>query len=112
SWYDAIQLGVSRPYQGDWQMQLSYTLSWAFNTFDDPFAGYVFRSSILRAPSAQDERHRFVLSGLVNLPFEFQLSGIASIASPRPINVTTGTDDNRNGVVGDDFPPLGRNSER
>jgi hypothetical protein len=112
SWYDGIQFGISRPYRGDWQMQLSYTLSWAFNTFDDPFANYVFLSSVQRAPSLQDERHRFVLSGVVNLPVQFQLSGIVTLASPRPIAVLTGTDNNLDGTVLDDFPISGRNSER
>ena len=112
SWYDGIQVGITRPYLGDWQMQISYTLSWAFNTFDDPFAGYELRSSILRAPSLQDERHRLVVSGVVNLPFEFQLGGIASIASPRPIAVVTGLDNNLDGTRTDDWQASGRNSDR
>ncbi len=112
SWYDGVDVSISRPYQGDWQMQLSYTLSWGFDTFDDPFAGYVFPTSILRSPSAQDERHHLVLSGVVNLPLDFQLSGIAAIASPRPIGVIVGTDVNQDGVTGDDYPLSGRNSSR
>lgn len=112
SWYDAYQLGITRPYMGDWQMQFSYTLSWADNTFDDPFSNYVLQSSIWRAPSLQDERHRFVLSGLVNLPFGFQVSGLSTLASPRPIAVTTGTDDNHDGTTLDDFPYGRRNSAR
>ena len=112
SWYDGVDLSISRPYQGDWQMQFSYTLSWAFDTFDDPFSNYVFQSSIQKAPSVQDERHRFVLSGVVNLPAEFQLSGIATFASPRPIAVLTGTDNNKDGTTLDDFSAGGRNSDR
>jgi hypothetical protein len=112
SWYDALQFGITRPYQGDWQMQVSYTLSWAFNTFDDPFAGYELHSSIIRAPSLQDERHRVVVSGVVNLPFELQLGGIASIASPRPVAVVTGLDNNLDGTRLDDWPSSGRNSDR
>jgi hypothetical protein len=104
SWYDGVQLSLSKPYRGDWQMQLSYTLSWAYNTFDDPFQGYVFKSSIVKTYSQQDERHRFVLSGIVNLPYDFQLSGVMSLSSPRPITATTGTDDNVDGATGDDYP--------
>jgi len=110
SWYDGIDLSISRPYMGDWQAQLSYTLSWAFDTFDDPFSGYTLQSSILRAPSAQDERHRFVLSGMVNLPFDFQISGIISLDSPRPIPAILGYDANIDGSAADDFPASGRNS--
>ncbi|MBI3788034.1 MAG: TonB-dependent receptor, partial [Ignavibacteriales bacterium] len=112
SWYDGLQFSLTRPYLGDWQMQLSYTLSWAYNTFDDPFQGYAFRSSITKAPSQQDERHRFVLSGIVNLPYNFQLSGIITLSSPRPLSLITGTDDNKDGALGDDFPADGRNSFR
>jgi hypothetical protein len=117
SWYDAIEMSLSRAYLGDWQMQFSYTLSWADNTFDDPFQGYALQSSIARAPSLQDERHRFVFSGIVNLPYDFQLSGVMTMSSPRPYggtSVTTGTDDNADGITGDDFPggPSGRNSMR
>jgi len=112
SWYDGVQVGLTRPYAGDWQMQVSYTLSWAFNTFDDPFAGYELQSSILRAPSLQDERHRLVVSGVINLPFELQLGGIASIASPRPVAVVTGVDNNLDGITSDDWPAGGRNSYR
>ncbi len=114
SWYDAYQLSISRPYLGDYQMQFSYTLSWADNTFDDPFQGYVFQSSIVRTPSQQDERHHFVLSGIVNLPFDFQLSGLITLSSPHPYTAVTGADDNVDGTRADDYPggPKGRNSTR
>ncbi len=110
SWYNGIDLSITRPYLGDWQMQVSYTLSWAFSTFDDPFSGYTLQSSILRAPSVQDERHRFVVSGMVNLPFDFQVSGIITFDSPRPITAIAGSDVNKDGSTADDFPASGRNS--
>jgi hypothetical protein len=117
SWYDAYQLSITRPYLGDWQMQLSYTLSWADNTFDDPFQGYVFQSSIVRTPSLQDERHHFVLSGIVDLPFDFQISGLITLSSPHPYgpaSVVTGVDNNVDGTRADDYPggPDGRNNLR
>lgn len=114
SWYDAVQLSITRPYLGDWQMQLSYTLSYATNTFDDPFQGYVFQSSIAQAYSQQDERHHFVASGIVNLPFDFQLSGLITLSSPHPYTAVTGSDNNNDGTRLDDFPggPTGRNSTR
>lgn len=51
-------------------------------------------------------------SGVVNLPAGFQLSGVVTIASPRPIGVTTGLDNNLDGTTTDDFPASGRNSIR
>lgn len=55
-------------------------------------------------PTTGDERHRLVVSSIDNLPFNFRLSSIVTVASPRPYAVTTGTDDNRNNIFTDDFP--------
>ena len=78
----------------------TYTLSWARsyrgsaasfgNTASDPFAplravdyGYV----------PNDERHRWVNSAVVNLPWGFQISPIMQLASARPYNLTEGITD-------------------
>ncbi|HZU35948.1 MAG TPA: TonB-dependent receptor, partial [Gemmataceae bacterium] len=78
----------------------TYTLSWARsyrgsaasfgNTATDPFAplravdfGYV----------PNDERHRWVNSATVNLPWGFQIAPIMQLASARPYNITEGISD-------------------
>jgi len=54
--------------------------------------------------SEADERHRLVLTGVFQLPYGFQVSGIATIATPRPFSVTDGRDLNDNGNLADDWP--------
>lgn len=86
-------------------LQLSYTLSWAYSDFDGVTPpAYPFASSYRMQRSSADERHRFVLNWIVNLPFGFQFSGIATLASPRPFNVIDGRDLNDNNFYGDDWP--------
>jgi hypothetical protein len=50
-----------------------------------------------------DERHRFVLSGVVPLPLGATLSIIATAASPRPFTAVVGQDVNLNNVLFDDW---------
>ena len=65
-----------------------------------------------KGPTLRDARHRFVLSGIVNLPLGIQASNIPAIQSGRPFNVTTGTDDNGDGHFKDRPPGVGRNTGR
>ncbi len=86
-------------------VQLSYTLSWAYSDFDGVTPpAYPFASSYNRQRSSADERHRFVLNWIINLPFDFQFSGIGIFASPRPYNVIVGMDLNDNNFFDDDWP--------
>jgi hypothetical protein len=50
-----------------------------------------------------DERHRFVLTGVRELPFGLRVSTAATIASPRPFRTVIGVDVNRNGFDQDDW---------
>ncbi|HEY2740502.1 MAG TPA: hypothetical protein VGK45_18965, partial [Thermoanaerobaculia bacterium] len=49
------------------------------------------------ADSLLDQRHRGVLSGWVRLPWELNFGGVASYATGRPYNITTGADNNGDG---------------
>ena len=53
--------------------------------------------------TGEDERHRFVLSGVFDLPWGFQLSPILQLASARPYSIfpAGGADINRDGVFND-----------
>ncbi|KAK0361069.1 hypothetical protein LTR94_024794, partial [Friedmanniomyces endolithicus] len=42
-------------------------------------------------PSENDERHRIVANGILDLPLDFQLSGILTLGSGTPYNVTDNT---------------------
>lgn len=48
-------------------------------------------------PGRLDERHRIVASGVVDLPFGFQVSPIVQFATARPYTPTTGFDLNGDG---------------
>ncbi len=57
-----------------------------------------------RGPSLQDQRHRFVLSGDYRLPGRVTVSGILTVGSGRPYNITAGRDLNEDGAAGNDRP--------
>jgi outer membrane receptor protein involved in Fe transport len=50
-------------------------------------------------PTRMDERHRIVISGVIGLPWDFQLSPILQYGSPRPFSANTGTDIDGDGLV-------------
>lgn len=116
STYNGLQLSVEKHLGGSSEVLVSYTLSKHENIADDIFLAFApaDQSSLAneKGPSRQDQRHRFVLSGIVRLPYLVQLSGIFTAASARPFNVITGSDDNGDGVFRDRPPGVGRNSER
>src|SRR6185503_1711884 len=53
-----------------------------------------------RGPSTQDQRHRFVFSGLYQFPARIQLSAIVTAASGRPFTALAGADLNGDGDGG------------
>jgi hypothetical protein len=76
-----------------------------------------------RGPATHDQRHRLVLSGVYEMPWQLQLSGIVTAGSGRPFTPLAGADLNADGNGGQ-FPPdrarrnpadertsVGRNSE-
>jgi len=82
--------------------QLSYTLSWAYSDADGNT--YTLASLFYRQRSNLDERHRIVLNWRIDLPFDFQFSGIVTLASPTPFGVYIGQDLNNDNDYGDDWP--------
>jgi hypothetical protein len=53
-------------------------------------------------PSGEDIRHRFVLVGVLQLPWKFEASTISQFESARPFTMSTPIDINHDGVVGND----------
>ncbi|HUQ31160.1 MAG TPA: TonB-dependent receptor [Pyrinomonadaceae bacterium] len=109
--YDAFTVSFKRRYANKFQMSAHYTLSKAvawfgqtgdfgnqgqnvFNKFD-PLADF--------GPSDADERHRFVLSGVFDLPWGFQVAPVFQLASPRAYSIFPEClcDINRDGVTVD-----------
>jgi outer membrane receptor for ferrienterochelin and colicin len=93
--YDGVYVTVDKTYTkaSPWSLSIAYTLSfskekgYAFN-FDHP---NVDAQPYL--PNAGDERHRVVVSGLAQLPLDFQISTLMVFGSGQPYLVT----DQRNG---------------
>jgi hypothetical protein len=83
---------------------LAYTLS-SYKTTNDAENGIYYQDD--QTPDdaygygSFDQRHRLVLHGTVDLPWQFHMSGILVARSGTPFNITTGRDNNRNTVVND-----------
>jgi hypothetical protein len=61
-----------------------------------------FTPEVFRGPAAADQRHRFVLAGLVDLPWRLRLSGIVTAGAGRPFTALSGVDSNGNGLAATD----------
>ncbi|MBW8304638.1 MAG: TonB-dependent receptor, partial [Brevundimonas sp.] len=93
--FTALYLKADKPYtrSSGWGLNLAYTLSdsqqnggndnFCFDCFD--IEGSPVRSS------ANDEQHRIVANGIVDLPWDFQLSGILTLGSGTPFDVFDGS---------------------
>ena len=89
--FRAVYLKADKAYTRDsgWGFHLAYTYSRAEqNGGNDNFCFDCFsvETSPTR-PASNDERHRIVANGIVDLPFDFQLSGILTLGSGTPYNV-------------------------
>jgi hypothetical protein len=116
SHYNGLQVSARKNLDKRVQFQLSYTLSKAVGLSDDIFTPGVPQNSdnifADKGPTLRDARHRFVLSGIVNLPLGLQTANIVALQSGRPYNITTGTDDNGDGELKDRPSGVGRNAGR
>ncbi len=99
--YDGVFLTIDKPYTAasPWALNIAYTLAfskergYSFN-FDFPdIAGQPFR------PNAGNERHRVVISGLVDLPWGLQASTLMTFASGQPYFVTDASQGFGGGLV-------------
>jgi len=132
STYRGLSLALNRRLAKDVEFSGSYTLSKATDDASDfdeqPQNPYATMAE--RAPSSNDQRHRFVFSGTFDLPFGDEADGnkasgvmqdifgnieaapILTIGSGRPVDPLTGFDANRNHAYPFSSRPLGfaRNS--
>jgi outer membrane receptor protein involved in Fe transport len=107
--YDAFTVAFRKRYANKYQLNAHYTLSkgvaWFGQTGD---FGNVAQNQFFKfdpaadfGPTDADERHRFVISGIFDLPYGFQIAPIFQMASPRSQSVFPSCvcDINRDGVV-------------
>lgn len=116
SWYSALELDWRVQRDGGW-MNASYTWSKAEDTGFDPLKGGLSLPPDSRDFSGErgradgDRRHRFVLSAEFPLRWmDLRASGALQWSTGLPFNVTTGQDDNVDGILTDRPEGIGRNS--
>ncbi len=123
TWYRGLTVSASKRFSNRYQFLASYTLSKAEDNSTDFQSAFIpqsngagrnrqdltgvpvgFNPDDERGPSTQDQRHRFVFSGLYIAPANVQISSIITVASGRPYNILAGVDLNGDGNGGA-FPP-------
>jgi len=108
--YDGLNIHLKKRFSRRMTFQTSYVLSRGLayggnaaafgNTPQDQ--NNIFAPGEL-GPTPQDERHRFVFSGVFDLPGKIQLSPIVQWASSRPYTLTAGVDTNNDGNNNDRY---------
>jgi Carboxypeptidase regulatory-like domain/TonB dependent receptor len=123
TWYRGLMVRLVKRLRDRSELLVSYTLSKAEDNATDLQTNFIpedngrgrdpnnptglpigFDPGRERGPSLQDQRHRLVLSGVIQLPRQFQVSSIVTVASGRPYNILAGADLNGDGNGGT-FPP-------
>jgi hypothetical protein len=115
SWYRALLVGVQKRHTRKHSYGVAYTLSRSERDTEDWefFAADQRDYGAERGPSSSDVRHRLSANINVDLPLGVRLSTVLTAQSALPYNITTGTDDNRDGEPVTDRPAgVGRNSAR
>jgi hypothetical protein len=108
--YDAFTASFKKRYADKYQLNAHYTLAKAqawFGASQDfgfqPQNLFNKWDPIDFGPTGEDERHRFVLSGIFDLPWDLQLAPIFQLASARPYSILPSClcDINKDGVTND-----------
>jgi len=119
TWYKGATLAFNKRFSNKFQFLASYTLSKAEDNSTDFQSAFIvqndgqgrdpnnpkglpigFNANSERGLSNQDQKHRLVVSGLYQLPAQFQLSSIVTFASGRPFTPLAGVDLNGDGDGG------------
>jgi outer membrane receptor protein involved in Fe transport len=107
SLFDSVNFVLKRRMNRNFMFQASYVLSWSRSWGGVPTSSY--GGSFLTVTRENqflpnefgatdfDERHRFVFSGVFNLPYGFELAPIFQASSARPIDFWADTDLNGDG---------------
>lgn len=123
TWYSGATISINKRFSNNLQFLLSYTRSKAEDNSTDFQSAFIvqdngqgrdpnnpkglpigFNPNSERGLSLQDQKDRFVLSGLYQFPWQIQLSGILTYASGRPFTPLAGVDLDQDGDGGA-FPP-------
>ncbi len=105
NYYKALLVKVEKRMSRRYQALMSYTLS---KSEDDNVIGTrqdVYGYSKLRRAGAADRRHRLVVSGIVALPLDMQVSAIGDFRSSLPFSPSSSAGDLNNDTLTGDLPP-------
>jgi outer membrane receptor protein involved in Fe transport len=97
--YKALLLKVEKRMSRNYQFLVSYTLSQADDTAFRNFYADTYGFVKDAAPAVADRRHRVVMSGILQLPFDTQLSTIVDLRSSLPFAPSTALDLNGDGYA-------------
>jgi len=102
SQYDGLNLQLKRRFSKNFTFQTSYVLAWSRSWGGRPTSSYSGTAFAITpelqfvnsefGPTGFDERHRFVFSGVFQLPAGFEASPIFQVASARPYNFRANAD--------------------
>lgn len=119
TWYKGLTVSLTKRMSHGVEFLASYTLGKAEDNSTDFQSAFIpqdngrgrdpqdrnglplgFDPNSERGPATHDQRHRFVFSGLAELPWHLRLSTIVTAASGRPFTPLTGADSNGDGDGG------------
>jgi hypothetical protein len=106
----SFQGRVIKPLKMKAQYTLSKTTDDVSGLFDLPANNNDLR--LERGRSDFDKRHRFNFAGILDLPMQFRVGSILTLASGVPFDISTGFDDNGDSVVNDRPFGVTRNAGR
>jgi Carboxypeptidase regulatory-like domain/TonB dependent receptor len=118
--YRGVQVNLRRTFEDRFGVLASYTWSHTTNNLEPDAPGGdpndVNFPNNEWADSLLDQRHRGVLTVWHRVPFDLVVGAVATIASGRPFNITTGSDNNGDAANTDrpviDGRVIGRNAGR
>jgi hypothetical protein len=109
--YNGLAIQVQHSFSKRFELTANYVLSHATTwgaTVGELFDYVNGVSNVLNpfgpgdhGPSGEDIRHRFVLVGVLQLPWRLEVSTISQFESARPFTMTTPADINNDGVAND-----------
>jgi carboxypeptidase family protein len=99
--YRALLLKVEKRMSRNYQFLASYTLSWAKDQSFTNVLGDQYGFTFVDRYGGADRRHRLVVSGIVQLPAQFQVSAIGDFRSSLPFNPSSSVNLNNDGYNND-----------
>lgn len=99
--YRALLVKFEKRMSHNYQYLVSYTLSAADDNFYTSIAPGAYGFTKVKRPAPADRRQRVVVSGIVALPGQMQLSAIGDFRSALPFGPSSSVDLNADGYTGD-----------